>query len=106
MEKDEVIKAAAFIMRGKNKKAVFLILDEPMMPRDIMVTVFKKKSENAFSIVSRALADLQGEDLVECMNPEEKTGRIWQLTKKGKVVRAFFQKQKARAIHNESAVDI
>ena len=110
MSQDDIIRAVAFVKRGKNKHAVFLALTEPMMPRDLMLMVFKKKSETNFSIISRALADLQSEDLVEIINPEEKTGRIWRPTKKGTAVQTFLLKQQVRitkqSAHDEFDVDV
>jgi len=86
MREEDLLKAAAFIKRGKNKRAVFLALGEPILPNELVLKVFGKKSENAYSIVSRALKELKKEDLVNILNPEERTGRVWLLTDKGKAV--------------------
>lgn len=94
MRSDDIIKAAAFVMRGKNKKAVFLALGEPKMPRDIMLEVFGAKSESYFSIVSRALSELQDAGLIEIINPDDKTGRMYRLTKQGDEVARFLQRER------------
>jgi DNA-binding MarR family transcriptional regulator len=93
MVSEDVVKAVAFVKRGKNKQAVFLALDGHMMPSDIIIKVFGKKSEIAYSVVSRALSDLERESLVELLNPEEKTGRLYFLTKKGIAVQEFIRRQ-------------
>ena len=72
-----------FVKRGKNRKEVFLALDKPMMPSELVLKIYKKNSNTYFNIVSRALAELKNKRLVEVVNPNERTGRIYQRTKKG-----------------------
>jgi len=74
------------LKRAKNRLNVFKALDKPMMPSEIMVKVFGKSSHTNFTFVSRALAELQKEGLVELKNPQEKTGRIYELTVLGRKI--------------------
>lgn len=79
----ENIVVISFIKRGKNRKRVFEALDKPMMPSEIVKKIFGKTSNTYFNVVSRALAELESQGLIKCLNPKEKTGRFYTLTKKG-----------------------
>lgn len=43
-----------------------------------------RKSASYYAQVSRGLAELKAKNLIKCLNPKEKTGRFYTLTKKGK----------------------
>ncbi len=73
----------SFVKRGKNRKKVFDALDKPMMPSELVMKIYSKSSNTYFNIVSRALAELKSKNLVEVVNPKDKTGRIYQKTKLG-----------------------
>lgn len=84
----ELLKAVGFIKRGKNRKEIFMNLDKPMIPSELVMKIYKKKSNTYFNLVSRALAELKDKKLVEIVNPEDRTGRIYRRTKEGeKIVR-------------------
>jgi len=82
----ELLKAIGFIKRGKNRKEVFINLDEPMMPSELVMKIYKSKSNTHFNLVSRALSELKERRLVEVINPEDRTGRIYRWTKEGEKV--------------------
>lgn len=82
----ELLKATGFIKRGKNRKEIFLALDKPMMPSELVIKLYKKNSNTYFTLVSRALAELKDKKLVEIVNPEDRTGRIYRRTKEGEKV--------------------
>jgi molybdopterin-guanine dinucleotide biosynthesis protein A len=69
------------VKRGKNRNKVFLALDKPMMPSELVNKMYGKNSNTYFNLVSRALAELKEKKLVEVLNPKEKTGRIYQKIK-------------------------
>ncbi|MBU0460878.1 ArsR family transcriptional regulator [Patescibacteria group bacterium] len=75
-----------FVKRAKNRQKVFLSLDKPLMPSELMRKIYGKTSNTYFNLVSRALSELSEKKLVEVINPKEKTGRIYQKTKLGKEV--------------------
>jgi len=77
------LSAISFVKRGKNRKIVFLALDKPMMPSELVIKIYEKNSNTYFNIVSRALAELTKKGIVEILNPKERTGRIYQRTKIG-----------------------
>ena len=72
-----------FVKRAKNRQKVFLLLDKPMMPSELMRKLYGKTSNTYFNLVSRALSELADKKLIEVVNPKEKTGRIYQKTKLG-----------------------
>ena len=82
----ELLKAVSIVKRGKNRKKVFLALDKPMMPSELVIKIYGKSSNTYFNIVSRALTELKEKELVNIVNPEDRTGRIYQRTQLGKKV--------------------
>jgi len=79
----ELLKAIGFVKRGKNRKEVFINLDKPMMPSELVMKIYKSNSNTYFNLVSRALSELKDKKLVEVVNPEDRTGRIYKRTKEG-----------------------
>jgi DNA-binding PadR family transcriptional regulator len=82
----ELLKQIGFIKRGKNRKEVFLNLDKPMMPSELVMKIYKSNSNTYFNLISRALAELKDKKLVEVVNPEDRTRRIYRRTKEGEKV--------------------
>jgi len=80
-----------FVKRAKNRQKLFLSLDKPMMPSELMRKIYGKTSNTYFNLVSRALSELVDKKLVEVINPNEKTGRIYQKTKLGNEVEIQLQ---------------
>ena len=80
------LNAISYVKRGKNRKKVFLALDKPMMPSELVIKIYGKNSNTYFNIVSRALAELTEKEIVEVLNPKERTGRIYQRTMFGKEI--------------------
>ncbi len=88
MKKDEnLVLSAARVKRGSNRLKVFLALEDNMMPSDLVRNIYGKYSVTSFNIVSRALKELTELKLVKVLNPDEKTGRIYVLTEKGRKVK-------------------
>ena len=77
----------SYVQRGKNREKVFLALEEPVMPSELVRRIYGKTSNTHFNVVSRALHELRKIGLVDIKNPKEKTGRIYKLSKQGKSVR-------------------
>ena len=82
----ELLKEIGFVKRGKNRKEIFINLDKPMMPSELVIKIYKKNSNTYFNLVSRALSELKDKKLVEVINPEERTGRIYRRTKFGEKI--------------------
>jgi DNA-binding transcriptional ArsR family regulator len=79
MEKD-IIHAISFIVRSKNRlKLISIINDSFKLPSDITRQMGLRHSQ-----VSVLLSDLKREGIVECLNEDERIGRLYKLTDKGK----------------------
>lgn len=74
-------KRYSFVKRAKNRLKVLRALEIPLSPSD--VTPLTHLGRN---IVSRALAELENEGLVECKTPGIKVGKIYVITTIGKTV--------------------
>lgn len=70
---------AGFILRSDYRKKVFVELDNPIRPSEIA-----KKLDIRLTHITRELRSLKSRKLVECLNPKERVGRLYQLTAKGK----------------------
>ena len=81
-----LIDFVSFVKRGKNRKKVFLALDKPMMPSELVSKIYNKNSNIYFNLISRALSELKSKRLVDVVNPRQKTGRIYKKTRLGKQV--------------------
>jgi hypothetical protein len=82
----ELLKEVGFVRRGKNRRIVFESLGSPAMPSELVVKIYRKRSNTCFNLVSRALRELKERGLVEVVNPDDKTGRIYRRTKRGEKV--------------------
>lgn len=71
----------SYIVRGKTRLEILKTLDKPMTPTQISNTL-----KNHRSTISRSLLDMEKKGIVKCLTPKEKTGRLYELTKKGKEV--------------------
>ena len=82
----------SFVKRGKNRFKVFAALEGAMMPSELVRKLYGKSSNTHFNIVSRALTELCTKKLVRVVNPEDKTGRLYELTKKGQAIKTELHK--------------
>jgi len=71
----------SFVSRGKIRLKILKNLNQPMTP-----TTLSEKIHTHRSTTSRAILSLQDKGLVECVTPKEKMGRLYRLTKIGKLV--------------------
>ncbi len=78
----------SFVLRGSIRKKVVLALDSQKIPSQI-----KSETKLEDSNVSRTLKELENEGIVKCITPNEKTGRIYELTKVGEEIRKSINKQ-------------
>ncbi len=83
MSWDEV----SFVIASKTRKSVILKLGTPRTPtflaRDLGINLAN---------VSRALAELEERNLISCLTPKQKVGRIYSLTEKGKEILVTVEK--------------
>ncbi len=82
------VELISYIKRGKNRKKIFMVMESnSIMPSEISTKIYGSASNANFTLVSRALSELTEKNLVEIINPEEKTGRLYKLTTKGKKIK-------------------
>lgn len=83
MSWDEV----SYVIASKTRKAIVSRLDTPRTP-----TFLAKDLDLNLANISRAITELEGKDIVVCLTPKQKVGKIYSLTKKGKDIVVKVQK--------------
>lgn len=74
------IDAFTYVKRSKNRQEVIKII---ATSRNKTPSEIREEMDARFSLTSRVLADLREKNIVECMDPEAKTGRVYYLTELG-----------------------
>ncbi len=72
----------SWVKRGKQRREIILQISDNDTPTDIA-----KKSGYSLNNTSRVLNDLRKRGIVRCINPKEKTGRLYVLRPRGKLIR-------------------
>lgn len=78
----EIVKELSWIKRGKQRREIIVHLQGTQTPSEVA-----KKSGYSLNHASKVLNEFKKEKFVKLLNPEDKTGRLYELTSKGKVVR-------------------
>lgn len=78
----------SYAIRGKQRRTVLKMADTPMT-----VTEIKEKTNLSLAETSRAIRNLAKHSLARCINPDDILGRVYELTKRGKVVRKELLKR-------------
>jgi len=76
-----MLKLMSFVLKSKQRLIILRYLSNPKTPTQI-----SDETKLAVSHISRTLKEFNKKGVAECLTPKEKTGRIYQLTKKGKQV--------------------
>ncbi len=71
----------SYVIASKTRKSIILKLEIPRTP-----TFLAKDLNLNLANISRALTELEDKDIVVCLTPKQKVGKIYSLTKKGKDV--------------------
>ena len=77
------------ILRGGQRKKIMKVLDKPKIPTQI-----KNDSGLSLNNVSDVLREFRKKGIAKCLNPKEKTGRLYKLTFKGRRVREMMKEYK------------
>ena len=79
---NEVHPSLGYVMAGKYRKAVLIALQTgALSPTEIT------RQTNCYqSRISQALTDLASRDLVVCVNPDDRKGKLYRLTQDGERV--------------------
>ena len=77
----------SWVIRGKQRKKVIGSLTRPKIPSQI-----KGDTKLSLNNVSDVLRSFQKKKIARCLNPKEKTGRLYELTPKGMRIREELEK--------------
>ena len=83
----------SFIMRSEERKKILFILENPITPTQIGKQVGKSVSH-----VSRTLKHFNEKGIVECLTPDEKVYKLYQLSKLGKEVLKYVKETESRKL--------
>ena len=72
----------SFVKRSKYRREVVSVIDEEMTPTELADETGLQQPH-----ISRALGELKEKEIVELLNPEDKMGRLYRLTDKGREIR-------------------
>lgn len=72
----------SWVLKGKQRRKILKIMDRPMIPTQI-----KEKANLSLNNVSDILREFRKRKVARCVNPKEKTGRLYKLTEKGEKLR-------------------
>ena len=67
-----------WVIRGKQRKKIIKALGKAKIPTQI-----KEETKLSMNNVSDVLRSFQKKKIARCLNPKEKTGRLYKLTPKG-----------------------
>jgi predicted transcriptional regulator len=77
----------SWVVRGRQRKKIILAMDKPKIPTQI-----KDDTKLSLNNVSDVLRDFKKKKIAKCMNPKERTGRLYKLTSKGMKIRDAIRK--------------
>ncbi len=90
MNKEEV-KFVSWIVRGSQRREIFRVLENNMIPAQIYKEAVKYNPKITRNSVSDVLRVFKKKDIVRCINPEEAKGRLYCLTQRGKELKKKFK---------------
>ena len=81
----------AWVMRGSRRRRLLAVLNKPRLPTEL-----KKEARASLTNVSKVLRAMQDKDLVQCLTPENKTGKLYRLTEEGQRIREQMLRKEDR----------
>ena len=76
----------SWVLRGKQRKKILKVMNHPKIPTQI-----KEEAELSLNNVSDVLREFRKKKIATCLNPKEKTGRLYELTPKGMRIRELLE---------------
>lgn len=74
----------AWVKRGKRRQETLELFNKTVTP--LTINDVHEKTKIALSQASATIAELEQKGLIECLNPQDKIGKLYQLTKEGKEI--------------------
>ena len=68
----------SWVVRGEQRKKIIKVMNKPKIPTQV-----KEDTQLGLNNVSDVLRAFEKKKIAKCLNPKEKTGRLYQLTQKG-----------------------
>jgi DNA-binding MarR family transcriptional regulator len=78
----KIIKEISWIKRGKQRREIIAQIKGVQTPSEIA-----KKTQYSLNNTSRIINEFKKHKIVKLLNPKDKTGRLYELTKYGKTIR-------------------
>ena len=77
----------SWLVRGKQREAIIKVMDKPKIPSRICRESKEFNEKISLNSTSDILRSLVKKGIAVCLNPNEKVGRLYELTKKGRILR-------------------
>jgi DNA-binding MarR family transcriptional regulator len=75
-------KKYAWLKRGKSRQATAEVIRKSPVP--LSINDIHQRAKIALSQASTTISDLEKKGLIECLNPEDKIGKLYRITPEGK----------------------
>ena len=79
----------AFVKRGEQRIRLLPLLKQPLTASELA-----QKSSLRLTHAARALREFKNKGLIECLNPKDKVGKMYRITKLGRNVLTQLEKMK------------
>ena len=86
-------KKFAWLKRGKRRVEVLNILYNSNRP--LTIKEIKNTSKIAMSQASFIASDILENGLIKCLNPDDKIGKLFEITNEGKILLEFLKNKKS-----------
>ena len=87
------LRSYSWLVRGKQREAVIRVMDRPKMPSRICKEAKEFNEKISLNSTSDVLGSFVEKGIAVCLNPNEKVGRLYELTKRGKILREEILKK-------------
>jgi DNA-binding MarR family transcriptional regulator len=74
----------AWVKRGKRRQKTLELFNKTIIP--LTINDVHEKTKIALSQASATIAELEQTGLIECLNPQDKIGKLYRLSKEGKEI--------------------
>ncbi len=83
----QLLQKVVWVRRGSQRLAILKVMDKPMFPSEIQKESRKHNHKISLNNCSDVLREFVDKDIAICLNPEEKVGRLYELTNLGKRIK-------------------
>ena len=72
----------AWLKRGKRRQATLEVFRKSAVP--LSINDIHQRTKIALSQASATISELEEKNLIQCLNPQDKIGKLYQITPEGK----------------------